>query len=54
VIAKTDKTYVVGPIKFDENHTSKLPIVEDQWRSGNTAVVWPSERATGKFLFPLQ
>jgi branched-chain amino acid transport system substrate-binding protein len=52
-IAKTDKMYVVGPIKFDENHTSKLPIVEDQWRSGNTAVVWPSERATGKFLFPL-
>jgi len=52
-IAKTDKTYVVGPIKFDDNHTSKLPIVEDQWSSGNTAVVWPSERATGKFLFPL-
>jgi branched-chain amino acid transport system substrate-binding protein len=52
-IARTDKTYVVGPVKFDENHTSKLPIVEDQWRAGNTAVVWPSERATGKFLFPL-
>jgi branched-chain amino acid transport system substrate-binding protein len=52
-IAKTDKTYVVGPIKFDENHTSKLPIAEDQWHSGNTAVVWPSDRATGKFLFPL-
>jgi branched-chain amino acid transport system substrate-binding protein len=52
-IAKIDKTYVVGPIKFDENHTSKLPIAEDQWRSGNTAVVWPSERATGKLIFPL-
>jgi branched-chain amino acid transport system substrate-binding protein len=52
-IAKTDKTYVVGPIKFDENHTSKLPIAEDQWRSGNTAVVWPKERATGKLIFPL-
>jgi branched-chain amino acid transport system substrate-binding protein len=52
-IAKTDKTYVVGPIKFDENHTSKLPIAEDQWRSGNTAVVWPNERATGKLIFPL-
>lgn len=52
-IAKTDKTYVVGPVKFDENHTSKLPIAEDQWQSGNTVVVWPSERATGKLLFPL-
>jgi branched-chain amino acid transport system substrate-binding protein len=51
-IAKTNKTYVVGPVRFDANHTSKLPIVEDQWQGGKTAVVWPRKGATGKFLFP--
>ncbi|MGY8631974.1 amino acid ABC transporter substrate-binding protein [Bradyrhizobium sp. 14AA] len=52
-IARTDKTYVVGPIKFDENHTSKLPLVVLQWQSGKTPIVWPSDRANGKILFPL-
>ena len=40
-IAKTDKTYVVGPIKFDENHTAKLPIVSLQWQGGKPVIVWP-------------
>ena len=52
-IAKTDKTYVVGPVKFDANHTSKLPIVELQWQGGNTVIVWPKASATGKLLFPM-
>ncbi|XSC47362.1 amino acid ABC transporter substrate-binding protein [Bradyrhizobium sp. RDT10] len=52
-VAKTDKTYVVGPIKFDENHTAKLPLVMLQWQSGKTPIVWPAERANGKILFPL-
>jgi branched-chain amino acid transport system substrate-binding protein len=52
-IAKTDKTYVVGPIKFDENHTSKLPLVMLQWQSGKTPIVWPADRANGKILFPV-
>ena len=51
-IAQTNKTYVVGPIHFDANHTSKLPMVELQWQSGKTYVVWPRGKATGKFLFP--
>jgi branched-chain amino acid transport system substrate-binding protein len=51
-IAKTNKTYVVGPVKFAANHTSKLPIVEDQWQNGKTVVVWPLRNATGKFLYP--
>ena len=51
-IAKTNKTYAVGPVKFDANHTSKLPIVEDQWQGGKTVVVWPPKNTTGKFLFP--
>ena len=52
-IAKTDKTYVVGPIKFDADHTAKLPIVSLQWQSGKTVIVWPKAAATGKFLFPM-
>ncbi|MBV8922986.1 amino acid ABC transporter substrate-binding protein [Bradyrhizobium sp.] len=52
-IARTDKNYVVGPIKFDENHTAKLPLVMLQWQAGKTPIVWPQERANGKVLFPL-
>jgi branched-chain amino acid transport system substrate-binding protein len=51
-IANTNKTYAVGPVKFDANHTSKLPIVEDQWQGGKTVVVWPVKNKTGKFLYP--
>ena len=52
-LAKTDKTYVVGPVKFDENHTAKLPIVALQWQGGKTVIVWPKSAKTGEFLFPL-
>ena len=52
-IAKTDKTYVAGHVKFAPDHTSKLDLVEDQWQGGKSVVVWPKERATGKFLFPI-
>ncbi len=51
-IAKTDKTYVVGPVKFDENHTAKLPMVEMQWQNNKQVIVWPKAQATGTFLFP--
>jgi branched-chain amino acid transport system substrate-binding protein len=52
-LAKTDKTYVVGPVKFDENHTAKLPIVALQWQGGKTVIIWPKSAKTGDFLFPL-
>ena len=52
-LAKTDKTYVVGPVKFDENHAAKLPIVALQWQGGKTVIVWPKSAKTGEFLFPL-
>jgi branched-chain amino acid transport system substrate-binding protein len=52
-LAKTDKTYVVGPIRFDENHTAKLPVVALQWQGGKTVIVWPTAAKTGDFLFPL-
>jgi branched-chain amino acid transport system substrate-binding protein len=47
-IGRTDKTYVVGPVKFDAEHTSKLPIAELQWQAGETRVVWPANRATAR------
>jgi len=52
-LESTDLQTVVGPVKFDANHTSKLPIVELQWQNGETKIVWPTDQATGKFLFPL-
>ena len=52
-IAKTDKSYVVGPVKFDENHTAKLPIVSLQWQSGKAVIIWPKAAKTGELLFPL-
>ena len=52
-IAKTDKTYVVGPVKFDEHHTAKLPIVALQWQGGKSVIIWPKAAKTGDFLFPL-
>lgn len=51
-IGRTDKTYEVGPVKFDDQHTSKLPIAELQWQGGQTRVVWPEQRKTGELLFP--
>lgn len=52
-IAKTDKSYVVGPVRFDAEHGSKIPITVMQWQSGKAVVVWPKDRATGKLIFPL-
>jgi branched-chain amino acid transport system substrate-binding protein len=52
-IAATDKTYVVGPIKFAPDHTAKLPVVSLQWQAGKTVIVWPKSAKTGDFLFPL-
>lgn len=51
-IAKTNKMYVVGPVKFDKDHTAKLPMVEMQWQNGKQVIVWPKSQATAKFLFP--
>jgi branched-chain amino acid transport system substrate-binding protein len=52
-IAKTNATYVVGPIKFNAQHTSTLPMVEEQWQNGNNVIVAPLNRATAKVIFPL-
>lgn len=52
-IGQTDRSYVVGPVKFDASHTSRLPLAEDQWQNGRTVVVWPKNLANGQFLFPV-
>jgi branched-chain amino acid transport system substrate-binding protein len=52
-IGLTDKTYVVGPIKFGADHTSTLPMVEEQWQDGKSVIIAPKDRATAKVLFPL-
>jgi branched-chain amino acid transport system substrate-binding protein len=53
-IGKTNKTYVAGPIQFDDKHTAKLKLVEDQWQGGKAIVVGPTKEVeTGNFLFPV-
>lgn len=52
-IEKTDKTFVVGPVKFDADHTATLPMVLNQWQNGKTVVIWPKDQATGEPLFPM-
>jgi branched-chain amino acid transport system substrate-binding protein len=52
-IAKTSKSYVVGPVKFDASNTSAIPITVMQWQGGKAVVVWPKDRANGKLIFPL-
>lgn len=52
-IAKTNKSYVVGPVKFDATNTSRIPITVMQWQGGKSVVVWPKDRATGKLIFPM-
>lgn len=52
-IAKTDKSYVIGPVKFDDKHGSAIPIVVMQWQSGSAKIVWPKDRANSELLFPL-
>jgi branched-chain amino acid transport system substrate-binding protein len=52
-IGKTNKSYVVGPVKFDADNASRIPITMMQWQSGKAVVVWPKDRANGKLIFPL-
>jgi branched-chain amino acid transport system substrate-binding protein len=52
-IGKTNKTYVAGHIQFGADHTSTLPMVEEQWQNGKSMVIAPLNRATAKVIFPL-
>ncbi len=52
-IGKTNKSYVIGPVKFDASNTSAIPITVMQWQGGKSVVVWPKDRANGKLVFPM-
>lgn len=52
-IGKTNKSYVVGPVKFEADHTSRIAIAVMQWQSGKAVTVWPKDKANGKLVFPL-
>lgn len=52
-IARTNKSYVIGPVKFDAGNASAIPITVMQWQGGKSVVVWPKDRANGKLIFPL-
>jgi branched-chain amino acid transport system substrate-binding protein len=52
-IAKTNGMFVVGHIKFNAQHTSTLPMVEEQWQNGKNVIIAPLNRATAKVVFPL-
>ncbi|WP_043288134.1 amino acid ABC transporter substrate-binding protein [Paraburkholderia oxyphila] len=52
-VGKTNRTYVVGPVKFEADHTSRIPVAVMQWQNGKAVTVWPQDKANGKLLFPL-
>jgi len=55
-MAKTDKTYVVGHVKYTEGkgaHAAALPCFMLQWQNGETQIVYPSKLATAKMIYPL-
>jgi branched-chain amino acid transport system substrate-binding protein len=55
-IAETDKTFVVGPVKFKQGkdgNVSVLPTFMMQWQDGETRIVYPPQLANADFLYPL-
>jgi branched-chain amino acid transport system substrate-binding protein len=52
-IAKTNAMFVAGQVKFNAQHTSTLPMVEEQWQDGKNVIIAPPGRATAKVVFPL-
>lgn len=52
-IAKTNGMFAVGHIQFNAQHTSTLPMVEEQWQNGKNVIIAPKNRATAKVIFPL-
>jgi len=55
-IGKINKIYVVGPVDFATGpggHTSALPSFMLQWQDGQEQVVYPTNQATAKLIYPL-
>ena len=58
-LEKTDMPVTSGRLVFDENHDVKygpgfvMPMMVQWQQNGERAVVWPKDKATGKFILPL-
>ena len=52
-ISKTNGMFAAGHIQFNSQHTSTLPMVEEQWQNGNSVIIAPTNRATATVVFPL-
>jgi branched-chain amino acid transport system substrate-binding protein len=55
-IAKTDKDYILGHIKYTEGkggHAAGVPCVMLQWQDGETEIVYPPKFAKKKMIYPL-
>jgi branched-chain amino acid transport system substrate-binding protein len=55
-MAKTNKTYVVGPVKYTEGkgaHAAVLPSFMLQWQNGDVEIVYPPKWATAKIIYPI-
>jgi branched-chain amino acid transport system substrate-binding protein len=55
-MGKTDKTYLVGPVKYTEGkgaHAAGLKAFMLQWQNGDTQIVFPKKWATAKMIYPL-
>lgn len=49
-VATTDKSYVVGPVKFAADHTASIALTMTQWQGGRARVVWPGNRANAQLI----
>ena len=52
-IAATDKSYVVGPVKFAADHTAPIALTMTQWQGGRACVVWPQNRVNAQLIVGL-
>jgi len=52
-MAKTDKVYEVGRVKYNEDHYFALPTFMTQWQNGKIEIVYPPNIATAKLIYPL-
>jgi branched-chain amino acid transport system substrate-binding protein len=52
-MAKTDKTYEAGPVKYDKDHVFRMPCYMLQWQNGKCEIVYPQKLATAKLIYPL-
>ena len=51
-LARTHKTYPIGPIAFGPNHADGLPQVMDQWQGTNAVQVFPAGKGAAQIETP--